>query len=162
MGQLLNMSEVLAFAISIEQQGYKFYVESMKKLKEAKILVLFQYLADEEFKHEHIFKDLQKKIGTFSPPESYPGEFEAYSNDFIKSNFLKKIGSVQESINSATTIEKATEIALEFERDSIVFYTALKKYLGEENRDTIEKVIQEEVGHIMKINAFMKNYRSLA
>jgi len=162
MGKLLNMSEVLEFAIAIEQQGYKFYVETMKKMKEAKILALFQYLADEEFKHEHIFKDLQKKVGTFTPPESYPGEYETYMNDFIKSNFLKKIDDIQSTINSVEKIEDAIHIALDFERDSIVFYTALKKYIGDENQDIIEKIIQEELSHILKINNYIKNYQPLA
>jgi rubrerythrin len=156
------MSEVLEFAVAIEQQGYKFYVETMKKMQEAKILALFQFLADEEFKHEHIFKDLKKKVGNFIPPESYEGEYETYMNDFIKSNFLKKIDNMQATIDSVKTIEDAIHIALDLERDSIVFYTALKKYIGDENRDTIEKIIQEELSHIMKINNYIKNYRPLA
>jgi rubrerythrin len=162
MGKLLNMSEVLEFAVAIEQQGYKFYVETIKKMKEAKILALFQYLADEEFKHEHIFKELKKKVGDFTPPESYEGEYETYMNDFIKSNFLKKIDNMQATIDSVKTIDDAVHVALDLERDSIVFYTALKKYIGEDNQNVIETIIQEELSHIMKINHYIKNYQPLA
>ena len=70
MGNLLSAGEILEFAIYIEQNGYKFYVETIKKFKEKKLVELFQYLADEERKHEETFKALLKKTGTFTPPES--------------------------------------------------------------------------------------------
>ena len=58
MTYLLDVKEILEFAVFIEERGYEFYVDAMKKFSEARITELFQYLADEEFKHEKVFKKL--------------------------------------------------------------------------------------------------------
>ena len=52
MSYLLDVKEILGFAVYIEQRGYEFYVEAMKKFPDPRATELFQYLADEEFKHE--------------------------------------------------------------------------------------------------------------
>jgi len=156
MNKMLNISEIIRFAINIEQSGYKFYVESMKKIQEPAILELFQYLADEEFKHENIFRTLLEKTGDFTPPESYLGEYEAYMKDFVKSNFFGKIEFSPDRIRQIIDIREAISLALDFERNSIVFYTALKRFIGDENRQIIETIIQEELNHIFKINRFQQ------
>ena len=160
-GKLLNISEILRFAIQIEEQGYQFYIETLKKIKESRILELFQFLADEEFKHQQIFKHILKKIGSFTPPESYKGEYEGYMKGFLKSNILKNLDSIKETINSVETIDDAIMIALDFERDSIVWYTAIKKYLGEDNKEIVEKIIQEELNHIFKINSYREEQKRI-
>lgn len=154
MGTLLNIVEILQFAVKIEQEGYKFYVQNMKRMDNAEILKLFQYLADEEFKHEHIFKNLLDKAGHFTPPETYRGEYEAYMQDFLKTNMFEKFRLIQDGMDSTQTIKNAIDTALDFEKNSIVFYTALKPYLGEENHQMIDKIISEELNHISRITQY--------
>ena len=151
MGKLLNVSEVIRFAIRIEQEGYRFYVEFMKKIDEPGVLKLFQYLADEEFKHEHIFRNLLDNAGHLPPPERYRGEYETLMEDFLKGNIFDVFRSTSKNIHSLETLKEALAVALDLERNSIVFYTALKKYVGEENQALIEKIIQEELNHILRI-----------
>jgi rubrerythrin len=160
MGKLLNTGEILQFAIKIEQEGYKFYVQTMKKMDEAEILKLFQYLADEEFKHEHIFKNLLEKTGHSTPPETYRGEYEAYMQDFLKSSIFEKFRLNQENIDSIQTMKNAIDMALDFEKDSIVFYSALKRYLGEENQSLIDRIIAEELNHISRITQYQQGLRN--
>ena len=159
MNKMLNISEIIRFAIKIEQAGYKFYVESLKRIQEPGILELFQYLADEEFKHENIFKNLLKKSGDFTPPESYQGEYNAYMKDFIESNLFRHIEFSQDKIDQIKDIKEAISLALDFERNSIVFYTALKRFIDGDNRQIIETIIQEELNHIFRINRFQQEYK---
>jgi rubrerythrin len=156
MGSLLNAGEVVEFAIYIEQNGYKFYVETIKKFEEKKLTDLFQFLADEEFKHEQIFKSLLKKTGTFTPPESYPGEYEVYMRDFLKTHALANDEALKQKLDSISTQEDAIQMALDFEKDSIVLFTALKKYIEEANQKAVESIIQEELTHIIKITSYQQ------
>jgi len=155
MGNLLNVSEVIEFAIYIETNGYKFYVETMKKFNDKKLMELFQFLADEEFKHETTFKQLLKQTGTFTPPESYAGEYEAYMKDFLKTHALSNDEALKEKLDSIKTTDDAVQVALDFEKDSIVLFSMLKKYIEDKNKPFVEKIIQEEITHIYKINQFM-------
>lgn len=158
MGNLLSIGEILQFAVKIEQEGYRFYVQAMKKMDQAEILKLFQYLADEEFKHEYIFKNMLDKIGQFAPPESYRGEYEAYMQDFINSNWFEKFRLPDNAIDSIQTMKKAIDMALDFEKNSIIFYTALKQHIKDENQKLIDKIIGEELNHISRITQYQQGY----
>jgi len=152
MGNLINISEIIEFAIYIEKNGYKFYVESIKNIKDQPLVELFQYLADEEFKHEELFKSLLKKTGNFTPAESYPGEYDTYMKDFLKTHALANEETLKQKIASIASVKDAISVALDFEKDSIVLFTMLRHYIEPQNRDMVDKIIQEEVSHIYKIN----------
>jgi len=155
MGQLLNISEVVEFAIYIEKNGYKFYVETMKKFSDKKFMDLFQFLADEEFRHESIFKRLLKDVGSYTPHESYAGEYNAYMKDFLKTHALANDEALKAKIDGIKTHEDAVDVALDFEKDSIVLFTMLKKFIEEEKHAPVDGIIQEEITHIHKINQFV-------
>ncbi len=159
MGNLLTASEIVEFAIYIEQNGYKFYVETIKKFKEKKLVELFQFLADEEHKHEQTFKALLKKTGTFTPPESYPGEYELYMRDFLKTHALANDEALKQKLASISTPGDAIRVALDFEKDSIVLFTAVKKYIDIPNHSAVESIIQEEMTHIIKITTYQHENR---
>jgi len=159
MGNLLSASEIVEFAIYIEQNGYKFYVETIKKFKEKKFVELFQFLADEERKHEQTFKSLLKKTGTFTPPESYPGEYELYMRDFLKTHALANDEALKQKLASISTPGDAIKVALDFEKDSIVLFTAVKKYIDIPNHQAVESIIQEEMTHIIKITTYQQEQR---
>jgi rubrerythrin len=159
MGNLLSAGEILEFAIYIEQNGYKFYVETIKKFKEKKLVELFQFLADEELKHEQTFKALLKKTGTFTPPESYPGEYEVYMRDFLKTHALANDKALKQKLDTISTPGDAVKVALDFEKDSIVLFTAVKKYIDPSNHKPVEAIIQEEMTHIIKITTYQQEQR---
>ncbi len=154
MGNLMNISEVVEFAIYIEKNGYKFYVETLKKFNDARFMKLFQFLADEEFKHEATFKRLLNEVGNFTPHESYPGEYQAYMKHFLSNHALANDDMLKEKIAGINTIQDAINVALDFEKDSIVLFTTLKKYIQYEKQFAVETIIQEEITHIFKINEF--------
>jgi rubrerythrin len=156
MGNLLNVNEVVEFAVYIEQNGYKFYIETMKKFSDERLLKLFQFMADEEFKHEGTFKRLLKDLGSFTPHESYPGEYESYMKDYLKTHALANDVALKEKLDSIKTIDDAINVALDFEKDSIILFTMLKKYIEEPHIKVVDIIIQEEINHIFKIQEFQK------
>jgi rubrerythrin len=117
---------------------------------------LFQFLADEEFKHEQTFKQLLKDTASYTPPESYPGEYEAYMKDFLKTHALANDAALQQRLDSITSGDSAIQVALSFEKDSIVLFTMLKKYIEAENQKIVETIIQEELNHILMITRYQR------
>ncbi len=160
MSHLFNVTEIIEFAVYIEQNGYKFYTETMKKLKESRIMELFQFLADEELRHENTFKNLVKEVGSFTPVESYPGEYEGYMKDFLKMHALGNNEILKSKIESIKTTDDAVKMALEFEKDSIVLFTFVKKNIGTKGQKTVDKIIDEELTHIYKINNFYNQLKN--
>lgn len=160
MADLLNVKEVVDFAVYIEKNGYEFYTDTAKKFDNLKMVELFHYLAEEELKHEKTFKQLKEDLGSFTPHESYEGEYNIYMRDFLKSHTLGDNKVMKEKIAAVETIDDAIKLALEFEKDSVVFFASLKKFIGTKNVDTVEKIVQEEVGHITMLYRLSKEIRS--
>jgi rubrerythrin len=77
-----NASEILQFAIKIEENGEEFYRLMAEKLKKKELKDVFNYLADEEVKHRKIFETMASRVQHYEPPESYPGEYFAYLNAY--------------------------------------------------------------------------------
>ncbi len=154
MSELLNIKEVIDFAVQIEQNGYKFYNETRGKFEDKDLKELFRFLGDEELKHENIFKNLAKEAGSFTPNEKYAGEYSAYVRDFLKIHALGNEKALKEQTDAVKNTDDAVKMAMEFEKDSIVLFSMLKKYLGGKGEELVDAVIQEELSHIHKINNF--------
>ncbi len=151
MQKILNINEILDFAIKIEQNGYAFYTRVAKKFNNLKIMKLIHYLAEEELRHEHLFKALKKKKGVFTPHESYEGEYSIYSEEFLRSHFLSTRESVNKSIQMIKNDIDVIDFAIDFEKDSVVFFTTLKTFISDDKDNVIERIIQEEVNHLKKL-----------
>ncbi|MCX6579820.1 MAG: ferritin family protein [Candidatus Aminicenantes bacterium] len=154
MSDLLNASEILEFAVYIEQKGYQFYTESAKKLNDLKLMGLFNVLAEEELMHEHSFKKLQKEVGSFTPEESYDGEYQGYMKDYLKTFTPTTNEKMIKLVKRVNSVGDAVEMALGFEKDSVVFYNLLKNFVSGESKKMVDNIIQEEVRHVLRLNNF--------
>ncbi|MEI6614801.1 MAG: ferritin family protein [Chrysiogenales bacterium] len=150
MSYLLEVREILEFAIYIEQRGYEFYIGAMKKFSEARATELFQYLADEEFKHEEFFKKLLAESGGIKD-ESHDPEYQAYMREFCKAHSLADRTVTTARLAQVTNLEETLEMAMGFEKDSIIFFSELKGIYTKGNYAAVDKIIREEMGHLRKI-----------
>jgi len=154
MGVLFDVKEVLDFAAYIEQNGYDFYSEASKKFSDHKIVELLEYLALEEMKHETLFKKLAKSADTFNAEESYEGEFNAYMKEFCASHSLASRDKLRTILDNLKTFEDVLDMAISFEKDSVVFFLELKYMAAFDKEQIIEKVIKEELDHLRKLLKF--------
>jgi rubrerythrin len=150
MSYLLEVKEILEFAVFIEQRGYEFYVGAMKKFSEPRVTELFQYLADEEFKHEEFFRILLEQSGGIRGKSPDP-EYQAYMREFCKAHSLADHDVTSARLAKASGLGDVLDMAMGFEKDSIVFFSELKEMLGEGDTAAVEKVIHEEMGHLRRI-----------
>ncbi len=150
MSYLLDVKEILEFAVYIEERGYEFYVGAMKKFSEPRATELFQYLADEEFKHEKVFKKLMGQDGELRKGEM-DAEYRAYMREFCKAHALGDKEAINAKLTRLSTLEDIFDLAMGFEKDSIVFFSELKDLYAKGHTAAIEKVIREEMGHLRKI-----------
>jgi len=150
MSYLLDVKEILEFAVYIEERGYEFYVEAMKKFPNPRATELFQYLADEEFKHEKVFKMLMEQDGDIRKGER-DAEYQAYMREFVKAHQLGDKEAIHAKLSRLSTLEDVLDLAMGFEKDSIVFFSELKDQYAKGHSAAIEKVIREEMGHLRKI-----------
>lgn len=170
MSSVFNVDEVFGIAVTMEQNGAKFYrqaarvaqriADDPKALKanpSAKgAAAVLNQLADMEVEHEKTFSALREKISK-EHPDLKP-EFSSPDNEELITSYLRaaaegKVFNLKEDpkelIGQEDSIEHILRTAIGLEKDSIIFYVAFKdavpKSLGKEG---ISHIIAEEFGHI--------------
>ncbi|MGS0745996.1 hypothetical protein ACU70A_08655 [Syntrophomonas erecta subsp. sporosyntropha] len=93
---------------------------------------------------------------SFLPNESYPGEYEDYVRSLVNSHIFK-LTEVEDLIKGIKNNKDILRIAISFEKDSIVFFQELKNMGNKAASEVLEKLIDEERGHIKKIVAMIKD-----
>lgn len=150
---LFKGSEIVQIAIQIEKNGEAYYTTLVKSLKDEKVKDLFQFLADEEKKHISVFENMLESVGRYQPRgESYPGEYEDYMKALAGSHVFTEEAAGEEAAQKVKTEVEAIDMALGFEKDSILFYTEMKKFVPESGHKILDSVIEEEREHLRKLS----------
>jgi len=155
---LFEPSEVFQFAIRIEENGEKFYRQMVQKFEDPKVKELFSYLADEEIKHKKTYEEMVSKIEKYEPFETFPGEYFAYLRAYAdKIIFTQK--ELDEEIAKIKDINAALDYAINAELDSILYYQEVKNFVSENQRSTIDKIIEEERRHFVKLSEIKRTIK---
>ena len=148
----MNGYEVLEIAEKIERNGAKFYRRAAVIAKDAKISTLLVQLAQWESQHVKVFKEMKEhsvkekwEIGDVTPGRVGVPDARSLAG-------LAVFGLQPNPADELTGDETRADIlrlAIEKEKDSIVYYTGLKDLIPQErDRKTIEEIIQEEMKHV--------------
>ncbi len=144
--------EVLEVGERIERNGAKFYRRAAAICDDADISGLFVQLAQWEVRHIQVFKEMKEQLaeqkwelGDFAPDRVGEPDAQALAG-------LAVFGIQPDPAEQLTGQESRAEvlrIAIEKEKDSIVYYTGLKDFVPRQrDRETIEEIIQEEMKHV--------------
>ncbi len=151
-----NAESIFEIGVQIEKNGKAFYLETAKKTSDETIKSLFTELADWENKHIELFEQLKSELpdtmredSLFDPNNEFYTYLEAAANSHV---FVASIDIPQFVAQCSSPVE-ALDLALTFEKDSVVYYTTMKKMVADHlGRDKIEMLIDEELKHIAILN----------
>ena len=152
MGITFNAFEIFEMAEQIERNGVKFYRKAAEGTPDQDIRQTLLELADMEAEHEETFANMRKQISykereliTFDPENEMALYLQAMASGHVFD--LKKDPSQQ--LTGKETVEDILKMAIEAEKDSIVFYLGLKDFVPiKAGRDKVEEIIKEEQSHI--------------
>lgn len=152
MGNLFSAPEVVEMGVQIEKNGRDFYNGVEKLSKAPKSREIFKFLAGEEEKHIERFKNILTEVKKYEPSEAYPGEYFSYIKTLSEQHIFTKKNKGIEAAKTMKIDKEAVDMGIKFEKDSIVFYEAMKKVVLEGEHKTINKLIEEEKVHLKKLN----------
>lgn len=154
MTTMFNVSEIYQIAISIEENGERFYRKSAEKFKDEKIKRVFNFLAEEEVNHKKVFSELLSQIKKYEPPESYPDEYFSYLKTFAGE--IVFTSSIDKEIKEDITPAQAIDFAIKRELDSILYYTEIKNVVPSTQHASLDKIIEQERQHFVKLSNLKK------
>ena len=145
-----DISEIFQFAIGIEENGEKFYRRAAQMTKDAKMKEAFNSLADDETEHKQTFEDMVSNVRKYDPSEFYPEEYFEYLRAYVNGTIFAEVQEMP------TDTHSAIKFAIQRELDSILYYQEIKNFVTKDQHDMINKIIEEERKHFLKLSKFLE------
>ena len=151
-----NVDEIFEMAEEIERNGAKFYRKAAKNTSDGKTKKMLLGLAVMEDGHEMTFATMREELTTQDKePTVYDPDNQAamYLRMMADSRGCEGKKSPTEEITGNEPIKKILELALNSEKDSVVFYMNMRGFIkSEAGKDKVKAIIDEEISHINLLN----------
>ena len=154
MSDQLSIQEIIEIAIEIEKNGELFYHTLSESANTAMLKGLFKFLSGEEKKHKVRFEEILKSVGGYQISDVYYAtEYMGYMKALADERVFTKDASALEIAKNLKSQKEAIELAIGFEKDSIIFLHEMSDMMDEPERKTVQKLLNEEREHIRRLSA---------
>ena len=147
-----NAREIFDIGVQIEANGKAFYEAAAKKTAETATREFFLELAAWEATHIKLFGELRDALpqGAGNTPVFDPNDEAAlYLQATADSHVFVKNKDMVALVAGCKSPLDILDIAMTFEKDSVVFYTTMKKVVSKDlGQDKVDRLIDEEIKHI--------------
>lgn len=157
MANVFSAAEIIDIGIVKEKKRRDFYGYTADKFKEKEMKDLFSKLRDWEGEHVKKFTDIRNSTETYEIKESYQGEFASYMK-FVVDDMLYNQVSAQWFAKNVKESIAAIQYGIGFEKDAILFFSELLKYMMGSNKEKIEELINEEKKHLIYLSELKAKY----
>ncbi|MEJ5349804.1 MAG: ferritin family protein [Desulfosoma sp.] len=155
-----NAAEVFQIAVEIEENGKTFYEKALAKIEDPEVQAIFKDLAQQEVEHKKKFLELKAQL----PPQA--SEPTVYDPNNEVAHYLKMMAdghvfrtseSVDAKIAKVQDAVDALRMAMEFEKDSVIFFLSMQDATEEEKgRQFIGLLVKEEQEHLRRLALQLK------
>jgi len=147
-----NADEIFEMAEEMEKNGAKFYRKAAQNTSDSQTKQLLLDMADMEDNHLKTFKEMREQLsGRETEDTMFDPENEAaiYLQAMADSHGYEGKITPDEELTGNETPKEILGIALNSEKESVVFYSGLKSLVSPKaGRGKVKAIIREELGHI--------------
>lgn len=158
MANIFNAAEVIDMGIEKEKKRREFYALVATKFPDREMKDLFTRLRDWEDQHVVKFTSIRNTITETEVIESYQGELEAYFKALVDDMQYDQVSPEKFSRNVSTPLEAIT-YGMGFEKDAILFFNELLKYMTAAHQESVVELIKEEKKHLIYLTELKKKYK---
>ncbi len=155
-----SVNEIIEMAVQIERSGYAFYHEATKrKDMDAQSLEILTYLRDQELDHEKTFLKLRDEMDMVNLELSQDWEMvAAYLKTIVDGRIFNDENAAIHKATEAKDIHALLEHAISFEKDTLLYFHAIKDNISNEKAlQALRRIINEELSHVLKLNDYKKS-----
>lgn len=153
MAELFNPREILEIAVAVEKNGKELYAALEEKTDNQSLRFMWCYLKEQEEDHRRIFQEMIDHFDDYIAYEFGTGEYSDYLKA-IAANFIITPKLIQEKKDELFRSDKeAVKFGISVEKESILTYSALKEGIKLQKQASIDKVIEEEKEHFLRLSA---------
>ena len=156
-----SSSGLINIAIDIERMGVAFYDVMAKSTENAATRDVFQYLVDMEREHIQIFKEMLVESDKWQILETNAQNHAPYLKALADSAVFTDDMITSEKAARVDSDIEALELAIDAEKDSILFYHEMKEIMPQRAQATVNKIIDEEKSHLRQLSDLKKKLAAL-
>jgi rubrerythrin len=153
---MFTISEVFDLAIRLEKNGENFYRRFVDSMVDSNLKVQLLWLADQEQMHANFFTRLKQESSAQAPEDLGAHLDGSLLQDFLGGHAL----SLDEvDPHSLEDVSAVLQIALEFEKDTILFFGMIRTFITEQAvLEGLDAIIKEEERHIKVLQDLSVNH----
>ena len=149
-----DKNDIIEMAIRMEQNGYTFYDKALQRSDmDNETRLILTTLRDEEKEHQKIFQALRSRIDNIETEQnSNWEEAQFYMESIVKTHVFHEPDNAIQMAQKAENAVDLIRYAIQFEKDTILFFFSLSKYVkGQKVGKILDAIINEEMKHIGKL-----------
>lgn len=150
---MFSMADIVDLAIQIERNGEKVYRNALNSATDRSLVSLLQWLADQEVEHAEWFSELKQTVTETTG--------DAQLEEMGRAILLGILGNQtfslnEEDISKTNQIKDLLDLAIEFEKDTVLFYEMIASSMEDgESLDHLNAIIEEENRHVRLLQEFL-------
>ena len=156
MSRLLTTDEIYAMAVEIEDNAVRFYERAAEKHQDKREFL--ERMASMEGGHKQVFEQMRAAAREMAAAGRDPlGPEGALYIDAIGSGVrIEGSPRVADEITGEESIEDILRMAIDLEKQSVLFYLGLKGNLGPDYDATLDEIIEEERSHLTMLGSELR------
>jgi rubrerythrin len=160
MPNLYNDLEGLRLAVEIERRGREFYRQAYEQAATEEQKALFFWLMNEEVNHEEAFLNIFNKVNETKAAHSeeylFNPEVSRYLTVLAEYHVFPETIKAKEKVSELKTVIDVLNVALQAEKDSVLFYDELERQAKFAESKAIFLLLKaEEQRHVVRIREMM-------
>lgn len=159
-----NADEIFQMAQQIEANGALFYLRAAKFVKDEKVKKILEEFAAWEIEHEKKFTKMHEEflksdnaIFAHEDPDDIAG---SYLRAIAGGHVFKIDAKPEDLLTGNETYEQIIQLAIEGEKNSIIFYLGLQETMPPEfGEKELGQIIKEEMQHITMLSNLLESVK---
>jgi len=149
---MFTLAEVYDLGIRIEKNGEKFYRDALEQTWSKPMADMLRLLAEEEVKHVDFFV---KRMDGLKEKRENPF-LDEMGSSMLKDILGNQTFSLKDrDVSKIRSVEELVALAIEFEKDTILFYEMVGSFITDEKaRGELEEIIEEEERHVRLFESY--------
>lgn len=134
-----NAAGVFQVAIGIKENGRAFYEKAQDMIQDPEVQKLFADLAREEVEHKNRIGSLKAGLPSDIKPPSVADpehELDLYVKAMADQHVFRSCGALNVQLDQIKDVQDALKLALQFEKDSVIFFWVCKRRPVKEGIET--------------------------
>jgi rubrerythrin len=158
-----KMLDAVATAVSMEEEGVRFYTLAMEKAVDPEVQIMSRFLRDVEHEHIEYFRDLLASLSSHAGEETPPfdPDTESYLRYLAETGAFPAHGAAGHALDGIKDVCDMLRLGIQAEKESILYYRDLIDHIPfPDAAAAIRKILAEEKQHFLMLSGLLKRLQS--